>query len=117
MDTYIPIPLVHPSAYIYSPLDAELVNSSHSKKHCCYLDEITLVSLTIDTSIEQKKFQWPPSAYILQEITGNANIEISLGGLTPLVLSKGKFTRNPRSRCDGESQPPPSPSSAGRSER
>ena len=56
------------------------------------------------------------SAYILQEITGNANIEICLGGMTH-ALSKGKFTRNPRSRCDGESQPPPSPSSAGRSER
>jgi len=78
-----------------------------------------LASPVIDTPIEQKKISVAAlvrSAYILQEITGNVNIDQSYGR-NALALSKGEFTRTPRSRHDGGPRPPPSPSSAGRSER
>lgn len=71
-------------------LDCDIPLNKHSKKEKlgCYLDENTPVSPTIDTSIKQKKISVAAllrSAYILQEITGNANIEISLGGMTTVL--------------------------------
>ena len=113
MDTYILLPV---RLYL-PPLDG--IPKSLRFRNTLLLLENTSVSQLLTLQLNKRNFSGLVRSFCVYS-TGNhdyANIEISLAGI-PLTL-KGIFTRNPRPRGpqDGEPQPPPSPSSARRSER